>query len=335
MDQLALIRKPIEVDLEQYLSLYEKDFTHQNPLLHYALQHIRKRQGKRLRPILTLLAARCFGMASQSVFHASVSLELLHTASLVHDDIVDESDMRRGQASVNKLMSAQAAVLVGDYLLARSLQHSAQTQNVDVVNSIAKVSEMLADGELLQLYTLDSDKVEEGAYYDVIRRKTAVLFSTSAMIGAMLGGANAEQQEALRLYGEYIGIAFQIRDDMLDYSGGIQLGKPTGNDMKEGKITLPAIYAINKQEEVFAKGEAKSNEPRMLDLALKVRRCEASAEEINALVSFTVNEGGLQYASQCMEHYADLALEQISLLPQSEFTSSLCDLANLVVRREH
>ncbi len=335
MDQLALIRKPIEKDLEQYLSLYEKDFTHENPLLHFALQHIRKRQGKRMRPILTLLSARCFGDASNEVLHASVSMELLHTASLVHDDIVDESDMRRGQASVNKLMSAQAAVLVGDYLLARSLQHSAKTRNVDVVNSIAKVSELLADGELLQLYTLDSDRVEESAYYDVIRCKTAVLFSTSAQIGALLAGADAQQQEAMRLYGEYIGIAFQIRDDMLDYSGGIDLGKPSGNDMKEGKLTLPAIFAINQQEEALSKGQIESNEPRMLDLALKVRRCEASAQEISTLVNFTLNQGGLQYAKSCMEHYADLALQQLSLLPQSEYTDSLRQFVNLVVSRDN
>lgn len=324
MDQLTLIRKPIEEDLAHYLSMYEKDFVSSNPLLHLALQHIRQRQGKRLRPILTLLAARCFGEASDAVLNSSVSIELLHTASLVHDDIVDESDMRRGQKSVNRLLSAQAAVLVGDYLLAKSLQHSALTQNVEVVHRIARVSEMLADGELLQLYTLDSDRVEEQVYFDVIRRKTAVLFSTSAHIGALLAGANAEQQEALRLFGDYVGIAFQIRDDMLDYQGGEALGKPSGNDMKEGKLTLPAIYAVNK-----------NSEPQVLDLALKVRRCEASSEEIGQLVSYTIEQGGLQYATECMEHYADLAVEQISLLPQSEFTDALHAFANLVVSRKN
>lgn len=333
MDQLTLIRKPIEQDLEQYLSLYEQDFKSQNPLLHLALQHIRKRQGKRLRPILTLLAARCFGEANEAVLHASVSIELLHTASLVHDDIVDESEMRRGQASVNKLMSAQAAVLVGDYLLARSLQHSAYAQNIEVVNRISRVAERLADGELLQLYTLDSDKIEEQAYFDVIKGKTAVLFSTSAQVGAMLAGATAAQQEALRLYGEYIGISFQIRDDMLDYSDSAAIGKPAGNDMKEGKLTLPAIYALTKAQ---GTGDCiKNNEPQMLDLALKVRRCEASAEEIATLVSYTLEQGGLQYATACMERYAALAIEQLSLLPQSEFTDALRAFANLVVSRKN
>ncbi|MBQ0020364.1 MAG: polyprenyl synthetase family protein [Bacteroidales bacterium] len=361
MDQLTLIRKPIEQDLERYLSFYEKDFTHQNPLLHLALQHIRKRQGKRLRPIVTLLAARCFGAVDEAVLHASVGIELVHTASLVHDDIVDESDMRRGQVSVNKLMSPQAAVLVGDYLLARSLYHSSGTGNLEVVDLIAKVTEMLSDGELLQLYTLDSDRVEESVYYDVIRRKTAVLFSTSAQIGALLGGATREQQEALRLFGEYVGIAFQIRDDILDYEGDEALGKPTGNDMKEGKLTLPAIYALNQLKgdavgtndscvcttngtvkggeeldfDEIVVGAPENNKPRMLDIALRVRRCEASAEEIKELVSFTVEQGGLQYATQEMVRYSELAIEQISLLPKSEFTDALCEFARLAVRRNH
>lgn len=322
MDQLSQICKPIEEDLVRYLTLFEKDFTHENPLLHLALQHIRKRQGKRLRPILTLLCARCFGLIKEPVLHASVSLELLHTASLVHDDIVDESNMRRGQASINALMSPQAAVLVGDYLLAKSLQHSSLTQNVDVVHGIAKVSELLSDGELLQMYALDSDKIEESIYYDVILRKTASLFSTSAKLGAMLSGASEEQVEAMRLFGEYLGIAFQIRDDMLDYTGSDLLGKPTGNDMVEGKLTLPVIYAVNKCPEVT-----------YYDLALKVRRTEASAQEIETLVRFTVEEGGLDYACQRMEEFVSKGLEQLDCMPQSPSTDSLRLFASLVMKR--
>ena len=323
MDQLARIRKPIEEDLACYLSLFEKDFTHDNPLLQLALQHILKRQGKRLRPILTLLSACCFGRVEESVLHASVSLELLHTASLVHDDIVDESNMRRGQASVNALLSAQAAVLVGDYLLAKSLQHSSLTQSVDVVHSIAKVSEMLSDGELLQLYALDSDKIEEDVYYKVIERKTASLFSTSAKLGAMLAGASHEQVEAMRLFGEYLGIAFQIRDDMLDYSDSAVLGKPAGNDMVEGKLTLPVIYAVNH-----------SADSSLFDLALKVRRTEANAEEIATLVNCTVEQGGLKYASQCMEQYVQKALMQLDCVPQSACKEALRLFAGLVVQRD-
>ena len=324
MDQLSHIRKPIEEELRRYQALYEMDFTHTNPLLQMALQHIRKRQGKRLRPIVAMLAARCFGHVNEAVLHAAVGLELVHTASLVHDDIVDESDMRRGQASVNTLMSNQAAVLVGDYILARSLYHGSKTRCLEVVNILSAATEQLSDGELLQMYTLDSDRVEEEVYYDIIRRKTAVLFGTSAQVGALLAGAGEEGQEALRLYGEYLGIAFQIRDDMLDYEGGDALGKPTGNDMKEGKLTLPVIYAVNK-----------GDLPEMRELALKVRRGEALPQDIHVLVEFTLEQGGLQYAAQEMERYAAMAIQQLASLPDSEFTASLCGLARLAVQRNH
>lgn len=322
MDQLEFIRKPIEADLERYLQLFEQDFKHQNPLLQLALQHILKRQGKRLRPILTLLAARCFGEVEDAVLHASVSLELLHTASLVHDDIVDESDMRRGQASVNSLLTPQAAVLVGDYLLSKALQHSATTHNLDVVAKISNIGEQLSDGELLQLYALDSDRVEESVYYDVIRRKTASLFSAAAQLGALLGGATDEQMQALRLFGEYLGIAFQIRDDMLDYTSTDAIGKPAGNDMVEGKLTLPAIFAINQ-----------SKDDKVLQLALKVRRTEASKEEIAELVNYTVSHGGLDYAAEQMNRLVAQAIEQLDALPDSEFVNSLRMFAELVAKR--
>lgn len=356
MDQLSLIRRPIEADLERYLALFEQEFKHQNPLLQLALQHILKRQGKRLRPILTLLAANCFGRVGEAVLHASVSLELLHTATLVHDDIVDESDMRRGQASVNSLLSPQAAVLVGDYLLAKSLQHSALTQNVDVVHRIAQIAEQLSDGELLQLYTLDSDDISEEAYYDVIRCKTASLFSACSQLGAMLAKADDNQIEALRLFGEYLGIAFQIRDDMLDYTSTANIGKPAGNDMKEGKLTLPVIYVVNKlsaadsaascvdgsldassstlNETLDASSSTSLNRTSIKELALKVRHNEATDAEIAQLVELTVGEGGLEYASQCMDRFADQALEQLNVLPQSEYVDSLRAFANLVVKRD-
>lgn len=345
MDQLSLIRRPIEADLERYLALFEQEFKHQNPLLQLALQHILKRQGKRLRPILTLLAANCFGRVGEAVLHASVSLELLHTATLVHDDIVDESDMRRGQASVNSLLSPQAAVLVGDYLLAKSLQHSALTQNVDVVHRIAQIAEQLSDGELLQLYTLDSDDISEEAYYDVIRCKTASLFSACSQLGAMLAKADDNQIEALRLFGEYLGIAFQIRDDMLDYTSTANIGKPAGNDMKEGKLTLPVIYVVNKLSaadsasscvdgSLDASSSTSLNGTSIKELALKVRHNEATDAEIAQLVELTVGEGGLEYASQCMNRFADQALEQLNVLPQSEYVDSLRAFANLVVKRD-
>lgn len=330
MDFLAQIRKPIETDLSRYLTLFEADFEHDNPLLHVALQHIRKRQGKRLRPVLMLLVSHAFGAPDNRVLNASVSIELLHTASLVHDDIVDESDQRRGQASVNTLLTPQAAVLVGDYLLSKSLQHSANTHSVDVVKTIATIGQLLADGELLQLYNISSDVIAEEPYFEVIKRKTASLFSSSAKIGAMLSGASEEQLEAMRLYGEYIGICFQIRDDIFDYEQNANIGKPIGNDLREGKLTLPLIHAILSTQ---SRPETTVLSQKMCDMAMKVRKLEATEEEMGCLVSFAVEYGGVDYAYAKMNEYAKKATELLALLPDSDAKKSLQLLAEFVIQR--
>lgn len=331
MDVLAQIRKPVEEDLQRYLALFEEDFKHENPLLHIALQHIRKRQGKRLRPVLMLLAARAFGVPDECVLHASVSIELLHTASLVHDDIVDESDQRRGQASVNNLLSPQAAVLVGDYLLSKSLQHSASTHSLEVVNNIACIGQLLADGELLQLYNISSESIDEESYFEVIKRKTASLFCSSAQIGAMLSGASVGQQEAMRLYGQYLGVAFQIRDDIFDYEEHANVGKPIGNDMREGKLTLPVIHAILAAQSDATRSSLGQD---MNDLAMKVRRLEATEDEMQRLVRFAIEEGGVDYAYSKMEEYIKKATEQLALLPDSDAKNSLQILADYVILRK-
>ncbi len=322
----------------RYETLFEADFEHENPLLNLALQHIRKRQGKRLRPVLMLLVARAFSEPDDRVLHASVSIEELHTASLVHDDIVDESDQRRGQASVNALLSAQAAVLVGDYLLSKSLQHSASTKSLKVVDNIAIIGQLLADGELLQLYNISSDVIAEEPYFDVIRRKTASLFRSSAQIGALLSGASQAQQEAMRLYGEYLGICFQIRDDIFDYEANIHMGKPIGNDMREGKLTLPVIHALLSAEQDVSAGSASSglrdSLSSMHNLAMKVRKLEATEQEMDQLVRFAIEQGGIEYAYSKMEEFAKKATEQLALLPDSDCKDSLRRLAEFVILRK-
>lgn len=309
--------------MERYLEIFEKDFQHDNPLLQLALQHIRKRQGKRLRPVLMLLVARAFAEPDLRVLNASVSIEQLHTASLVHDDIVDESDQRRGQASVNSLLTPQAAVLVGDYLLSKSLQHAAHTGDVAVVNDIAEIGQLLADGELLQLYNISSDTIAEGPYFEVIKRKTASLFRSSAQIGALLSDATPQQIDAMRMYGENLGTCFQIRDDIFDYEQNANIGKPVGNDLREGKLTLPLIHAL-----------LTSKDAEMMELAMKVRRLEVSESEMKQLVDFTLQQGGVDYAYAKMEEYAKKATEQLTLLPDSECKDSLLLLAEYVIQRK-
>lgn len=302
MDKLSEIRLPVEKELAEYTVLFRSTLQHSNPLLQIALDHLSSRTGKMMRPLLLFLVARLCGKVTPEVQHAAVSLELLHTASLVHDDIVDESDMRRGQRSVNALLNNKSAVLVGDYLLSTALQHAALTNNLYVVSLISWLGQTLSDGELLQLANVERERISEEAYYEIIRKKTAALFAVCAQAGAYLAGADTDFVEKARLLGEYIGICFQLRDDIFDYYDSKEIGKPTGNDMKEGKLTLPVIFAVNQSIEGVE---------GMRCLALKVKAGHATPEEIHALVQYTKEHGGIDYAEQIMDEYCRKALDLI------------------------
>lgn len=300
MDVLAQIRKPIEAELESFKNLFDFTLQHRNPLLEKALRHVMGRKGKMMRPILLFLSAKKCGAVTDSALHAAVSLEMLHTASLVHDDVVDESEKRRGQKSVNALLDNKAAVLVGDYMLSTSLKHAALTGNIRVVELISWLGLVLSDGELQQLANTESDVISEEQYFEVIRKKTASLFAVSAQIGALLAGGTEDQVEKARLFGEYIGICFQIRDDIFDYFSEQEVGKPTGNDMKEGKLTLPVIYAVMQP------GAEKWKE-----LAYKVRSRVATHDEIASLIEYTKSSGGIDYARRKMDQIREIALDLV------------------------
>ncbi|MBR2945189.1 MAG: polyprenyl synthetase family protein [Bacteroidaceae bacterium] len=261
-----------------------------------ALEHLKKRTGKRMRPVLVLLCARLTGRVNDAVLNAAAALELLHTASLVHDDVVDESDTRRGQLSVNALSGNKVAVLVGDYLLSVALQLAAKTQNTEVVGVVAQLGQTLADGELLQLANTKKQELSESSYYEVIRKKTASLFSACAQVGAILAGGSGEEVERMRRFGQLVGMCFQLRDDIFDFDNKADTGKPAGNDMKEGKLTLPVIHALNK-----------AADDGMTALAMKVRRGEATAQEIDSLVAFTREQEGIAYAEWAMDEFRYMA----------------------------
>lgn len=297
MDVLTQIRKPIEREMADFESLFGITLQHQNTLLTMALQHVLSRRGKLMRPILVLLAAKRYGKVNDSVLHAAVSLEMLHTASLVHDDVVDESGERRGQLSVNALMDNKAAVLVGDYLLSTSLKHAAAAGSLRVVNLVAQLGQTLSDGELQQLSNVKSDEISEEQYFNVIRSKTASLFASCAEVGALLSGATAEQISKLKDFGTYVGLCFQIRDDVFDYYDA-EVGKPTGNDMKEGKLTLPVIHAV-----------LQPGAEAWHEIALKVRAGKATEDEIGKLVAYTKEAGGIDYACKKMDEIRNQAME--------------------------
>ena len=242
-----------------------------------------------MRPMLILLIAKNYGGISSVTQHSAVGLELLHTASLVHDDVVDASKERRGQASVNAEYNNKVAVLVGDYVLSTALLNVALTNNTHIVQSLAELGRTLSNGEILQLSNIQNSEFSEEVYYEVIKMKTAALFEACCEIGAMSANATEEDLEKAKTFGRNLGIIFQIRDDIFDYYDSKEIGKPTGNDMSEGKLTLPVLYALNSTED-----------EEMKAIARKVKSRDVSQEEISRLVAFTKANGGIEYAEQKM-----------------------------------
>jgi len=289
MDHLSLIKQPIFRELDDFVSLFNQSLSHDDGMLAQVLTHIRQRGGKRMRPMLILLMAKNFGRVSGTTLHAAVGLELLHTASLVHDDVVDESSERRGQASVNALYDNKVSVLVGDFILSTALLYVSKTHSEAIVRRLSELGRTLSDGEILQLTNIQNKEITEEAYYEIIRRKTAALFEACAAIGAESAGARYEDVEAAKQFGQNLGIIFQIRDDIFDYYDSKEIGKPTGNDMLEGKLTLPVIHALNA-----------TCDADMLAIARKVKVREVSQAEIGRLVAFTKTNGGIEYADQQM-----------------------------------
>ena len=297
MDYLSLIKHPIEQELNDFNLLFNDSLSHNDGLLEAALSHIRQRGGKRMRPMLVLLMAQNFGRVTNVTQNAAVGLELLHTASLVHDDVVDESAERRGQASVNANYNNKVAVLVGDYVLSTALLRVSITENQRIVQILSELGRTLAAGEILQLSNVQNQLISEDIYYQIINSKTAALFEACAKIGALSASASEQAVLDAAKFGQYIGMIFQIRDDIFDYFDSAQIGKPTGNDMAEGKLTLPVIYALNS-----------TNDDSMMNLARKVKAGTVSPDEISCLVEFTKRNGGIEYAERKMEEIAKDAL---------------------------
>jgi len=321
MDALDKIKAPVAAELEQFNEAFRKTLYSDNPLLEQAVEHLLKAPGKQLRPLLVLLSARMVGQINEKVINVALALEMLHTATLVHDDIVDESNRRRGLPSLKALLSNQVAVLAGDFVLSKALECAALTEDVRVVRHIAQLGQTLADGELLQLNAKDSNDLSEAVYFDVISRKTASLFSVCARLGALAAGGTEAEAERLAQFGKLIGICFQLRDDVFDY-GKTEVGKPLGNDMKEGKLTLPAIYAVKHSDDTL-----------MHKLAQKVRQREASPEEIQKLIDFTISEGGLEYAQWHMKDMQGMADGLIDETRDASVTEALHQLASFVAER--
>ena len=278
-----------------------------------------------MRPILMLLMAKNYGQVSSVTQYSAVGLELLHTASLVHDDVVDESGERRGQASVNASYNNKVAVLVGDYILSTALLKVAHTGNQRIIEYLAELGRILAAGEILQLSNINNQEIREDVYYDVIKQKTAALFEACAAIGAISANALDEEVQKARQFGQNLGIMFQIRDDIFDYFDSKEIGKPTGNDMTEGKLTLPVIYALNTTD-----FEA------MHTLAKKVKAGTVNKDEIAVLVEFTKQQGGIEYAEQKMQDFSKLCMSYIDeCITNKPVKEALTAYVDYVVQRNY
>ena len=332
MTKLEEIRQPIEAELSAYQDLFDKALSHSNAFLNQALSYIRGRKGKMMRPILVLLTAKGQGNINESTLMSAVTLEFLHTASLVHDDVVDESSERRGQKSVNSVYDNKMAVLLGDYLLSESLHAAACTGHVKIVEIIAALGGHLAEGEIYQLSNTRREEISEEDYYHIIKFKTAALFRACTQLGFLSSTANPAHGEDEKKWrkayedrsrlGEIIGLIFQIRDDIFDYFDDPSIGKPRGNDMAEGKLTLPVIHAL-----------LATQDEAMRQVALRVRQHKATPEEIDALIAFTKAHGGIEYAECEMQRLKREALEFVATLRNAEVKASLEKYINFVIER--
>lgn len=309
--------------MNDFVVLFNESLTHGDGLLEHVLSHIRKRGGKRMRPMLILLSAKNYGEVSEVTQNAALGLELLHTASLVHDDVVDESSERRGQASVNASYDNKVAVLVGDYILSTALLRVALSNNHQIVQQLAELGRTLAAGEILQLSNISNQEISEDVYYQVIDKKTAVLFEACAGLGAVSVGVKVEEVEKAKKFGHNIGMIFQIRDDIFDYYDSKEIGKPTGNDMTEGKLTLPVIYALTH-----------SDSQAMQTLAKKVKNGTINNDEIAVLVEFTKQNGGIEYAEQKMEEFAKEAQKYIDECVKPELKAAYTAYLDYVIQRK-
>ncbi|MBL56099.1 MAG: polyprenyl synthetase [Flavobacteriales bacterium] len=294
------------------------------PLLDKITHYIVKRKGKQMRPMFVFLAANLCGGVTDRSYRAANLIEMIHTATLVHDDVVDDANKRRGFFSVNALWKNKIAVLVGDFLLSKGLQLAAKYQDYDFLEIISDVTKEMSEGELLQIEKARRLDIKEDVYFQIIRQKTATLIAACCASGASSAGANKEEVEKLRLLGEKIGIAFQIKDDLFDYESSVSLiGKPVGIDIKERKMTLPMIYALNNAD--------RKEKRWMIDV---VKNHNENQKKVTELIQKVKKSGGIEYTKQKMYEVRAQAMEIIKTYPETPSRQSLIDLILYTTERE-
>lgn len=322
MSRLDDIKKPIAADLDTFEEKFKESMQSSVPLLDRITHYIVKRKGKQIRPMFVFFSASLCGGINEATHRGAALVELLHTATLVHDDVVDNAYERRGFFSVNALWKNKIAVLVGDYLLAKGLLLSVNNEDFRLLKIVSEAVQQMSEGELLQIEKARRLDINEKIYYEVIRQKTASLIASCCACGAASAGAGEELVEKMRLFGEKVGIAFQIKDDLFDF-GTDDVGKPLGIDIKEKKITLPLIYALSK---------ASSSEKRHIINLVKNHNEET--DKVEEVISFVRNSGGLAYAEMQMHRYQEEAFTILAELPENDARKGLEQLIRFTTERK-
>lgn len=318
------IKKPILVEIEEFEPRFRASMKSRVSLLDKIMHYIIKRKGKQMRPMFVFLSAKVFGETTDSTYRAAAMIELLHTATLVHDDVVDDANKRRGFWSINAIWKNKIAVLVGDYLLSKGLILAVENEEFELLKIMSNSVREMSEGELLQIEKARKLDITEDIYYDIIRQKTATLIAACCAAGSSSTNDDKDVVEKMRQFGEYTGIAFQIKDDLFDYgSNGESIGKPTGIDIKEKKMTLPLIYALNNASTQDKKSIIK-----------KIKNHNDDKKKVKEVIDFVLTSGGIEYAQQSMLAFKDKALKILAEFEQNEANKALAQLVIYTTERK-
>lgn len=320
---LASIRSLVQADLEATDTFICTELRSDIPFINQLIEYIVKAGGKRIRPLLVLLTARAFDHQDQKHIDLAVAIELIHTATLLHDDVVDSSTLRRGLETTNSIWGNEASVLVGDFLYSRAFQLIVKLKNLEILQIFADATNIIAEGEILQLLNCHDPDTTENSYFEVIQRKTAKLFEVATQTGAALAAYSTQQMEAMKHYGMQLGIAYQLIDDALDYhSSAEEMGKNIGNDLSEGKPTLPLIHALRKG----SKAEVK-----LIRNAIKT----GSSQDLDSIIAIIESTGAIEYTANAAKQHALKAQSTLTHIPESPYRQALHDLSAFVVERSY
>ncbi|MBQ0094719.1 MAG: polyprenyl synthetase family protein [Bacteroidetes bacterium] len=322
MDYRKDIFSPIADEFDEFSRRYTSLFSCENQAVDLLLKFLLRRKGKQMRPALVLLTSKCFGQIPDSVYHLASAVELLHQGSLIHDDVVDESEKRRGLRSANAAFDNRIAVLLGDFIVSKALKEITATDNLDSVGALSGLIGTLSEGEITQLNALGQDNLSEDLYFEIISKKTANLFSSSTSLAALLSGASEQEIKAFHTFGLIAGLCFQIMDDILDYHDTDETGKPSGNDLKEGKFTLPAIYALNSSDRDWS-SHIKA-----------IRGLYATPFQIAEVTEYTLSNGGIQYAENKMQELKKQAMDSLPAFISSDLRKAFQSYLDLIVNRQ-